>query len=30
MTSREKREQGLLFIADDADWVEMKAAIEKN
>ena len=26
MTSKERREQGMLFIADDADWVEMKRA----
>ena len=24
MTSKERREMGLLFIADDQDWVEMK------
>ena len=26
MTSKERREKGLLFIADDSDWVEMKRA----
>ena len=26
MTSKEHREKGLLFIADDSDWVEMKRA----
>ncbi len=26
MTSRERREKGMLFLADDADWVEMKQA----
>lgn len=26
MTSKERREKGLLFIADDNDWVEMKRA----
>ena len=28
MTSKERRERGMLFIADDADWVEMKRARE--
>ncbi len=28
MTSKERRENGMLFIADDADWVEMKRARE--
>ena len=28
MTSKERRESGMLFIADDADWVEMKRARE--
>ncbi|MBO4939647.1 MAG: sugar O-acetyltransferase [Clostridia bacterium] len=26
MTSKERREQGLLFLADENDWVEMKRA----
>ncbi len=26
MTSKERREKGMLFIADDNDWVEMKRA----
>ena len=26
MTGKERREKGLLFIADDQDWVEMKNA----
>lgn len=26
MTSKERREKGLLFIADDNDWIEMKKA----
>ena len=26
MTSKERRERGMLFIADDQDWVEMKNA----
>jgi len=26
MTSKERRENGMLFIADDNDWVEMKRA----
>lgn len=26
MTSKERREKGMLFIADDSDWVEMKRA----
>lgn len=26
MTSKERREKGLLFIADASDWVEMKRA----
>lgn len=26
MTGKERRERGMLFLADDADWVEMKAA----
>ena len=26
MTSKERREKGLLFIADEADWEEMKRA----
>ncbi|HIZ20508.1 MAG TPA: sugar O-acetyltransferase [Firmicutes bacterium] len=26
MTSKERREKGLLFIADEADWAEMKKA----
>lgn len=26
MTSKERRERGLLFIADDQDWIEMKRA----
>lgn len=26
MTGKERREQGMLFLADDADWVEMKRA----
>ncbi len=26
MTSKERREAGMLFIADEADWVEMKRA----
>ena len=26
MTSRERREQELLFVADDRDWEEMKRA----
>ena len=26
MTSKEKREKGMLFIADEADWEEMKHA----
>ena len=29
MTSKERREMGLLFIADDQDWVEMKNARRK-
>ena len=29
MTSKERREMGLLFIADDQDWVEMKNARKK-
>ena len=26
MTGKERREKGMLFLADDADWVEMKRA----
>ncbi len=26
MTSKERRENGMLFIADDNDWIEMKKA----
>lgn len=26
MTGKERRERGMLFLADDADWVEMKRA----
>ena len=26
MKSKERREKGMLFLADDADWVEMKRA----
>ncbi len=26
MTSKERREKGMLFIADDDDWIEMKKA----
>ena len=26
MTSKERREKGMLFLADDADWAEMKHA----
>lgn len=26
MTSKERREQGLLFMADDNDWIQMKRA----
>lgn len=26
MTSRERRERGLLFVADESDWAEMKRA----
>ena len=26
MTSKERREKGMLFIADEQDWVEMKNA----
>ena len=26
MTSKERREKGMLFIADEKDWVEMKNA----
>ena len=29
MTSKERRKMGLLFIADDQDWVEMKNARRK-
>lgn len=29
MTSKERREKGMLFIADDQDWVEMKNARRK-
>lgn len=26
MTSKEKRERGMLFVADESDWEEMKRA----